>query len=137
MKSADTPKIIYFDGVCYLCNSLVNFLLKIDIDNKLKFSPLQSHFAERELKNSNINLEEIDSIILQVGSKFFIKSDAVIKIIKELKWYWQGLLVIKILPKNIRDKLYDFVANRRYGWFGRKDECMVPSDEIKSRFIID
>lgn len=137
MKSADAPIIIYFDGVCYLCNSLVNFLLKIDKDNRLKFSPLQSNFAERELKNSDINLEEIDSIILQVGSKFFIKSDAVIKIIKEMRWYWQGLLVIKILPKNIRDKLYDFIADHRYKWFGKKDSCMIPTNDVKSRFIIN
>jgi len=74
VKPVATPKIIYFDGVCYLCNSLINFLLKIDTDNKLKFSPLQSHFAERELKNSKINLKEIDSIILQVGSMFFINN---------------------------------------------------------------
>lgn len=137
MKPADAPIIIYFDGVCYLCNSLVNFLLKIDKDNRLKFSPLQSNFAKRELKNSDINLEEIDSIMLQVGSKFFIKSDAVIKIIKEMRWYWQGLLVIKILPKNIRDKLYDFIADHRYKWFGRKDSCMIPTNDVKSRFIIN
>jgi predicted DCC family thiol-disulfide oxidoreductase YuxK len=129
--------IVYFDGVCFLCNSLIYFLLKIDKDNKLKFSPLQSHFAERELKNSKINLKEIDSIILQVGSMFFIKSDAVIKIIKELRWYWRFFLVIKIVPKSIRDKLYDFVASNRFKWFGKKDSCMVPTANVKERFILN
>lgn len=137
MKSADAPIIIYFDGVCYLCNSLVNFLLKIDKDNRLKFSPLQSNFAERELKNSKINLKEIDSIILQVDSKFFIKSDAVIKIIKELRWYWRIFLIAKIFPLKLRDKLYDFIADHRYKWFGKKDSCMIPTNDVKSRFIVD
>lgn len=133
----NTKIIIYFDGVCYLCNSLVNFLLKIDKDNRLKFSPLQSNFAERELKNSKINLEEIDSIILQVGSKFFIKSDAVIEIIKELRWYWRIFLIAKIFPLKLRDKLYDFIADHRYKWFGKKDSCMIPTNDVKSRFIVD
>lgn len=137
MKPADAPIIIYFDGVCYLCNSLVNFLLKIDKDNRLKFSPLQSNFAERELKNSKINLKEIDSIILQVDSKFFIKSDAVIKIIKELRWYWRIFLIAKIFPLKLRDKLYDFIADHRYKWFGKKDSCMIPTNDVKSRFIVD
>lgn len=128
--------IIYFDGVCYLCNSTVNFLIKIDKEKKFKFSPLQSNFAQVQLKNSELRFEGIDSIIFQKGDDYFIKSNAVIEIIKELKWYWQILLIVSVLPKRINDKLYDLVANNRFKWFGRRDKCMIPTEDVKSRFIL-
>lgn len=129
--------IVYFDGICYLCNSLVDFLIKIDKRKKLKFSPLQSDFAQKELKNSTIDLSEVDSIIVQKGNKIYIKSDALIEVIKQLSWYWRIFLIIKIFPQKFADKIYDYIAKNRLKWFGRKNECMIPTEEVKSRFILD
>lgn len=129
--------IVYFDGICYLCNSLVDFLIKIDKRKKLKFSPLQSDFAQKELKNSTIDLSEVDSIIVQKGNKIYIKSDALIEVIKQFSWCWRVFLIIKIFPQKFADKIYDYIANNRLKWFGRKNECMIPTEEVKSRFILD
>ena len=129
--------ILYFDGVCYLCNSIVNLLLKIDKKRNLKFSPIQSDFAQKELQKAEINLDGINSIIVQKESEFYVKSDAVIIIIKELSWFWQIFLVIKIIPLKLRDEFYDFIANHRYRWFGKKGKCMIPSPDLRSRFVVD
>lgn len=129
--------IIYFDGVCYLCNSLVNFLIKIDTKKRIKFSPLQSNFARKELEKSQLNLDEIDSIIVQIGEKYYIKSNAVIAIIKELSWYWRILLIIRLIPTRFADNIYDYIAKNRFNWFGKKDKCMIPSLEIRSRFTTE
>ena len=129
--------VIYFDGVCYLCNSVVNLLIKIDGEKKLKFSPLQSNYAKNNLLDRGTYFSTVDSIILQKEGKYYIKSEAIIEIIKQLNWYWMIFLIGRILPKNLRDSLYDFVANNRYKWFGKKDVCMIPTDDVKSRFILN
>ncbi|MCF8240141.1 MAG: DCC1-like thiol-disulfide oxidoreductase family protein [Melioribacteraceae bacterium] len=129
--------IIFFDGFCYLCSSAVNFLIGVDKESKFKFSPITSEFAGRTLTNIKEKLGEIDSIIILKNDKYYIKSNAVIEIIKELKWHWRLLLILKVLPEKIRDKLYDFVAANRFKWFEKKGECMIPSEDVRSRFLID
>lgn len=129
-------KIILFDGVCNLCNGSVNFLIRRDFKKVFIFSPLQSNFGKLLVEELNVP-KKIDSIILVIDNKYYIKSDAVIEIIKELKWYWRMLNVLKILPRKFRDLLYDFIANNRYKWFGKQKECMIPTEDIKSRFIED
>ena len=129
--------IVYFDGVCYLCNSLVNFLIKIDTNRNLSYSPLQSEFAKRNLENTQINFSKVDSIIVQKRDKYFIKSEAISLIIKELNWYWRILLIFNFLPISWTDKLYDYIAEKRYKWFGIKEKCMIPTEGVKSRFLID
>lgn len=137
MNKSDPHLIIFFDGICYLCNSIVNFLIKIDSKDKLRFSPIQSKFSHKNFLTSYPELEHYDSILLQKNQKVFVKSDAVIEIIKELRWYWRIFLVGKIIPRKLRDMIYDYVAENRYGWFGKKDECMIPTDEVKSRFFLE
>lgn len=129
--------VIYFDGVCYLCNSVVNFLIKIDREKKLKFSPLQSIYAKNNLMVGGEHQSKIDSIIFQKEGKYFIKSDAVIEIIKQLSWYWRIFLIATVLPKKLRDRLYDFTADHRYNWFGKMGKCMIPTDDVKSRFLLN
>jgi len=131
----ENKKIILFDGVCNFCNGSVNFLIRRDFKKVFNFSPLQSDYGRLIIEKLNIP-KQIDSIILVVNDEYYIKSNAVIKIIKELKWYWRILIVVKILPQKTRDAIYDFVANNRYKWFGKKDSCMIPTDDIKARFLL-
>lgn len=129
-------KIILFDGVCNLCNGSVNFLIRRDFKKVFIFSPLQSNFGKLLVEELNVP-KKIDSIILVIDNKYYIKSDAVIEIIKELKWYWRMLNILKILPRKFRNLLYDFIASNRYKWFGKRNKCMIPTEDIKSRFIED
>lgn len=130
----ENKKIILFDGVCNLCNNSVNFIIRRDIKSIFLFAPLQSNFGEVLTAKMNIP-QKIDSIILISENKYYIKSDAVIEIIKQLKWYWRMLIIIKILPLKFRDFLYDFIANSRYKWFGKRYSCMIPDENVKSRFL--
>ncbi|WKZ70995.1 MAG: thiol-disulfide oxidoreductase DCC family protein [Melioribacteraceae bacterium] len=127
-------QIILFDGVCNFCNGSVNFLIKRDPNGIFKFAPLQSEIGQQLITKNNIT-GEIDSIILVKENIVYIKSDALIEIIKELKWYWRMFSVVKILPRKFRDLLYDLIANNRYKWFGKMDSCMIPDENVKSRFI--
>lgn len=129
-------KVILFDGVCNLCNGSVNFLIRRDEKGIFKYSPLQSNFSKKLIDELNIP-KYVDSIILVHKNRYYLKSDAVIEIIKELKWYWKIFLFGSILPRKLRDKIYDIIANHRYNWFGKRDECMIPTDDLKSRFIED
>lgn len=131
----ENKKIILFDGVCNLCNNSVNFIIRRDIKSIFLFAPLQSNFGEVLTAKMNIP-QKIDSIILISENKYYIKSDAVIEIIKQLKWYWRMLIIIKILPLKFRDFLYDFIANSRYKWFGKRYSCMIPDENVKSRFLV-
>lgn len=127
-------QIILFDGVCNFCNGSVNFLIKRDSKGIFKYAPLQSEIGQNIIAKYNIP-ETVDSIILLKENNIYIKSNAVIEIIKELKWYWKMLIIVKILPKKFRDLLYDLIANNRYKWFGKMDSCMIPDENVKSRFI--
>lgn len=127
-------QIILFDGVCNFCNGSVNFLIKRDSKGIFKYAPLQSEIGQNIIAKYNIP-ETVDSIILLKENNIYIKSNAVIEIIKELKWYWEMLIIVKILPKKFRDLLYDLIANNRYKWFGKMDSCMIPDENVKSRFI--
>ncbi len=129
-------RIIYFDGVCGLCNSIVDILLKIDIEEKFLYSPLQSKYAEKNFLEKHPQYKNVHSIVLKGDKRYMIKSDAVIAIIKELKWYWKVFLFIQFLPKKLRDRAYDYIAKKRYKWFGKREKCRVPSGKNKSRFLI-
>ena len=131
-----TKKIILFDGVCNLCNSSVQFVIKRDVNDVFQFAALQSETGKRLLTERNIDTQEIDSIILiEPNIAYYTKSTAALEIGKHLK----GLKVISSillwLPESLRNIVYDFIARNRYKWYGKKDNCMIPSEELKSKFI--
>ena len=115
----------------------MDILLKIDTEQKFLFSPLQSDYAEKKLLKEKPALKNVHSIVIKRDDKYFIKSDAVIEIIKELKWYWKIFLFIKLIPKKTRDKLYNFIARKRYDWFGKREETRTPDEDAKSRFLME
>jgi len=128
-----TP-IVLFDGVCNFCNSSVNFIIARDPGGKFKFSPMQSNFAKSLESELNMNIESSQTIILIVGNKVYTKSRAALEIARKLSGLWPAFYIFIIIPPFIRDFFYQLIARNRYKWFGKRDQCMVPSPEDMSRF---
>jgi len=129
-------KIILFDGVCNLCNSAINFVIKRDKKDIFRYASLQSEVGQKLVKERNIDLAKIDSIILiDPNVAYYHKSTAALQIAKQLSNPYPLFSVFLVLPRFLRDWGYDFVAKNRYGWFGKKESCMIPTPELKSLFI--
>lgn len=126
--------IIYFDGVCGLCNGFVDFIMKIDTAGKFKFSPLQSEFAKSRLLPRYT--EDLKSVVVEIDGEILEKSDAVFKVFVTLGGKWKIAAKLKILPLFLRNAGYDLVAEMRYKIFGKKDTCRLPTPEEKERFIL-
>ncbi|WP_372792156.1 thiol-disulfide oxidoreductase DCC family protein [Lutibacter sp.] len=137
MNNFKGKSIILFDGVCNLCNSTVNFILKHDKKKQFIFTSLQSDAAKKILLQFPMKIFNLDSIILIENGLIYEKSTAALKISKHLYNGYQLLYLFIILPKFIRDWIYNYIAKNRYNWFGKKDTCMIPSEEIKNRFLTD
>ena len=129
-----TP-IIFFDGVCNLCNHSVQFILKNDSQHFFRFASLQSAVASSMLKDKNISPEALDSIVYIYENKVYTESTAALQIAKHLDFPYQLLSVFMWVPSFIRDAVYRWIAKNRYKWFGRKEECWVPSEKVKKRFL--
>ena len=123
--------VIYYDGICFVCSSAIKALIKIDKNNILYFSPLQSNYAKSSINKKF--LKEMDSVIVRQNEKFFLKSYAAFVVLRELKSPLRYLFYL--VPTFFADFIYDFVAKRRYSWFGKKEECIFPIDNPK--FLID
>jgi predicted DCC family thiol-disulfide oxidoreductase YuxK len=127
--------IILFDGICNLCNSSVQFVLRHDKKKKFKFASLQSDAATKLLLQLNHKNNKLESIVLIDDSKIYDKSTAALKIAKELSPLWNFFYVLIIIPKPIRDFVYDLIAKNRYSWFGKKDTCLFYAEGHQDRFI--
>lgn len=128
-------KIILFDGVCNLCNSSVLFVIKRDPKDQFRFTALQSDIGQTLAKKYNINTTEVDSIMLIEDEKIHVKSSAALRIAKHLTGGYPLLFVCMIIPSFIRNWVYDYIAKNRYRWYGKKDQCMIPTPELKSKFL--
>ncbi|MBT7850256.1 MAG: DCC1-like thiol-disulfide oxidoreductase family protein [Flavobacteriaceae bacterium] len=128
-------QIVFFDGVCQLCNRSVNFLIKQDQKSVLKFASLQSTYAQKVVPKALLNHEKLDSIIVYSDGEFYDQSTAVLKLCKILGGLYTVFLIGYLLPRFIRDGLYSFIANNRYRWFGKTEQCRVPTAELKERFL--
>lgn len=126
--------IIFFDGVCNLCNNSVQFIIKRDKKNKFKFASLQSSFAKNNL-SKHIDVDKLESIVLLNEDKLYTKSAAALLIARELSGMWPMFYVFIIIPSFIRDWFYNIIAKNRYRIFGKKDSCMIPSPAFKEKFL--
>lgn len=133
----DKKIIVLFDGVCNLCNGFVNFIIKQDKKARIKFVTLQSDIAKDILKVHQINHLELNSVIVLIDDKIYTKSSAALMILNELGGVWKIFFAFYIIPKFIRDFFYNIVAKYRYILFGKKEICIIPSQEIVDRFIHD
>jgi predicted DCC family thiol-disulfide oxidoreductase YuxK len=135
VKETKEHSIILFDGVCNLCNSSINFVIKRDSANLYKFTALQEAPGIGLLKQYGINTLDTDSIILIENGKAYTKSSAALRVAKGLSGVWPVLYGFIIIPKWIRNAVYDYIAKNRYKWYGKKDSCMIPTPELKNKFL--
>jgi predicted DCC family thiol-disulfide oxidoreductase YuxK len=129
-------KIILFDGVCNLCDASVNYVIKHDKNDLFRFVSLQSDLGQVILKHIGINPIHIDSVILyEPEVAYYYKSSAALEIAKGLNGIFTLATLFQIVPTGIRDFIYDFVAENRYKWYGKKEVCLVPNEEVVSKFL--
>jgi predicted DCC family thiol-disulfide oxidoreductase YuxK len=129
-------KIILFDGVCNLCNGALTFIIKHDKKDIFRFASLQSEIGKKLVEDRGMNPEDLDSIILiDPGFAYYRKSTAALEISRELSGGYSFLKNFLFIPEGLRDGIYNFVANNRYKWYGKKESCMIPTPELKSKFI--
>ena len=135
MNKQLTHSIILFDGVCNLCNGAVNFVIKRDPGNVFKFTPLQEKQGVLLLKKHAIDAQKLDSIVLVENKKVYTKSSAALRIARKLSGLWPLFFVLLIIPRFIRDGVYDFIAKNRYKWFGKKEQCIIPTPGLREKFL--
>lgn len=131
MKSDNA--VVLFDGVCNFCNSSINFIIKRDRKGYFKFAPLQSEIAQKLVGDKIKPMPE--SVILIENGQTYDRSSAALLIAKKLDGLWPLLYIFMIVPKPIRDAVYNLIGRNRYKWFGKTEACMIPTPEVKSRFL--
>ncbi len=135
MINALNQKILLFDGVCNLCNSIVQFVIKRDKNHKFLYASLQSQSGQEILKEFNLPGNKFDTFILIENGKYYERSTAALKVSKELGGLWKWFYILIFIPKPIRDFFYSLIAKNRYKIFGKRETCMIPTPELKSRFL--
>ncbi|MGV3540116.1 MAG: thiol-disulfide oxidoreductase DCC family protein [Rufibacter sp.] len=126
---------IYFDGVCNLCNGFVQFVIAHDRQCFFRFASLQSDAGQQTLQNYGMATEQFQSFLLVENGTLYTRSSAALRVLRRLTGGWPLLYAFIIIPKFLRDPLYDLVARNRYRWFGRQESCMLPTPELKARFL--
>lgn len=130
-----TQPIILFDGLCNLCSGSVQFVINKDSKDYFRFASLQSSFGQNQLQKFELPANLIYSIILIKNGVAYQKSSAALEIARSLNQPWPAFYFFIIVPRFIRDWVYDIISKNRYVWFGKKDSCMIPKQELKSRFL--
>ena len=134
-ENRNDKALILFDGVCTFCTTSVNFTIKHDTHNRFLFAPLQSEAGQQLLSKYNLDKKEMDSFVLIENEKAYTKSTAALHLVKHLNRLYPLLYVFVIVPPFIRNAIYDYVSRNRYKWFGKRDTCMIPTAEMKKKFI--
>ena len=127
--------IVIFDGLCNLCEFSVNFIFEHDTVGHFSFTPAQSPLGASLLKHFGINTSRLDTVVLVRGDRAFTRSAAAIEIASRLDMPWNLLSVFQAVPESLRDMIYDLIAQNRYQLFGKKEQCMLPSEELRRRFL--
>ena len=127
--------VLLFDGVCNLCNGLIQFLIPRDPAGRLRYAPLQSPAGVALREEAGLGTDDLESVVLVEDGRVYEKSSAVLRVADLLGWPYRIAKLGWIVPRIVRDWCYDFVANRRYDWFGKKDQCMIPDEDVSDRFL--
>lgn len=139
MEISDLPKnkkIILFDGICNLCDTSVQFIIKNDKKDIFRFVSLQSPLGQDILNHIGVDRSKVDSIILyQPGAAYYLKAEAAFKIAQELSGMYRFIGLFAYLPTYVTNIGYDYIAKNRYKWYGKKESCMIPTLELKSKFL--
>ncbi|CAA6814012.1 MAG: Unknown protein [uncultured Aureispira sp.] len=133
MKEASA--IVLFDGVCTLCNHSIQFIIKRDKKSYFKFGALQSEQGKALLQKHNLPSEVLDTVVLIEGGKAYTYSTAPLRIVRKLHLLWPIFYVFILVPTFIRNPMYKWIGRNRYQWFGKQESCLMPTPEIRSRFL--
>ncbi|MEO7306740.1 MAG: thiol-disulfide oxidoreductase DCC family protein [Ferruginibacter sp.] len=131
----DQQPIILFDGVCNFCNSAINFTIKRNAKANILFAPMQSEAGQKLLKQYNLPAEDMESFVFIENGIAYKRSTAALRVCRYLRALWSLCYGLIIVPKFIRDGIYNWIAKNRYKWFGIRKECMIPTPDIKARFL--
>ena len=135
MTEIQAAPTLYFDGVCNFCSSSVHFVLEHEREPTLRFASLQSAQAQALLPPLGIDPADLDSVVLVKDGKAYARSAAALETTRYLKPPWSWLHVFMFIPRPLRDFVYKIIAVNRYRLFGKKDECLIPSPQLKARFV--
>lgn len=132
----ETRTVVLFDGVCNLCNGFVNFLIDRDPGERLAFAALQSDAGQRLLAEAGLPADSLQSVVVVDAGRTFTRSTAALRILRRLGGPWSVLALPALaVPRPLRDVVYDWIARKRYGWFGRQELCRIPTPELRRRFL--
>ena len=129
--------ILLFDGHCNLCNAWVRLIVRRDTARKILFAPLQSSVGRKMLEEHKIDVNYTDSLVFFEEERFSLSSSAALRIYAYLDGWERHLQFLSVIPRPLRDSLYHFIAKYRYNWFGRLEQCMVPTQELRDRFLAE
>ena len=129
--------ILLFDGHCNLCNAWVQFIVKRDSVGTIRFASLQSRAGSRMLEEYKIDANYIDSLVFFEEGSFYVSSTAALRTLSYLDGWQKHLIFLSVVPRSLRDLVYRFIAKNRYKWFGRREQCMVPTAKLSKRFLPD
>jgi predicted DCC family thiol-disulfide oxidoreductase YuxK len=134
-ERADGHPVLLFDGVCNLCNRWVQFIIRHDPDGVFRFAPLQSDVGTELLRECGLSADHLDSLVLVEDDNYYTKSDAALRTATHLGGVFRLGWPFQFVPRRLRDWVYDIVADNRYDWFGKRDQCMMPTPDIEERFL--
>ena len=129
--------ILLFDGHCNLCNAWVKFIVNRDPLGKIHFASLQSKAGRRLLEEHKIDENYIESLVFFEEERFSVSSNAALRTLSYLDGWQKHLIFLSVVPRSLRDLVYSFIARNRYKWFGRREQCMIPTTELSKRFLPD
>lgn len=135
LKAALPDHLLLFDGVCNLCNGLVQFIIRHDHNRRFSFAPLQSETGKRILGEHGLQAPEMDSLVYWRKGQVHVRSSAALHVARDLGGIWRLAFALIIVPRFLRDAAYNLVARHRYHWFGKREQCMVPTPGLKDRFL--
>jgi predicted DCC family thiol-disulfide oxidoreductase YuxK len=131
----DERHVVVFDGVCNLCRRSVTFILLHERDHLIRFAAAQSAAGRALLREFDLDPENVATFVFLHGDVAHVRSDAALEVARHLRLPWRMVRILRIVPRRLRDAVYDFVARHRYRWFGRRESCLVPTPDVRSRFL--
>ncbi len=134
-QRAQQESIVLFDGVCNFCNGSVNFIIQHDSRKRFKFAPLQSEIGQNLLRQYGLNQDDLDSVVLVEDGNAFTRTTAALKTARHLDGFWSWAAVFLVVPRPVRDIFYKLFAKYRYQLFGRTEACMMPTPDVRHRFL--
>lgn len=136
-ESAVEPMIVLIDGQCNLCQSITQFIIKRDPNAKFRFASLQSERGQKLLSIGNLSIDTLDTFVLIDSGRYYTKSTAALRLLRKLGGPWSLFYVLRVIPSFIRNRVYDWIARKRYLWFGYNDSCLMPTADTRKRFLSD